>query len=141
MIGCREASAIRTIADKRKAAEAAASARANEAALPQQTAFARRISEEVLIPVLKELCEIATGAPGAPVFHAYHRRAFGVTCDLDSLRFSIDVFLLPDAGVRIAVSVIPSQAEGWHRDYSLSARNDEIEEWVGRALSKVYAAA
>jgi hypothetical protein len=141
MIGWRErAAAIHTAVEKRKACAAGASAPSSEAeaALAQQAAFVRRISQEVLVPVLKEFCEIVTGPPGKPVVHEYHKRAFGVTCELDSRRFCVNVFLLPDGEVRIAVSLMPSQTGGWHRDYRLGARNEEIEEWFGTALSRLY---
>jgi hypothetical protein len=134
------ATAIRAVAEKRKSGEAAAAARAREAesALLPQTAFARRIIDEVLIPVLKDFGRIVTGAAGSPVFHEYHQRAFGLTYELDSLRFSVGVFLLPEPRVRLAVSLMPSSTEGWHRDFPLNARNGEIEEWFGTSLSRLY---
>jgi hypothetical protein len=91
--------------------------------------------------VASEFAQIVTGEPGRPAVHAYHRGAVGLTCDLDSRRFAVNVFLLPEAKVRIAVSLAPSQTAGWHKDFRLDASKEEIEEWFGSALARLYEAA
>jgi hypothetical protein len=144
MTGWRErATAIRAVLDRRKGAETAAvSARPEpEAALARQAAFAGRVLKEVLAPVAREFSQIVTGAPAKPAAHEYHLRSLGLTCELDSRRFSVGVFLLPDDKVRIAVSLTPSQTAGWHRDFGLDASNEEVEEWFGTALARLYEAA
>ncbi len=134
------AAAIRAAIDKRRADEAAALARKKEpeGLLPQQTAFARRIIEEVLGPVLREFVQILTGQAGKPVLHDYDKRTLGLTCDLDSLRYSVHLYLLPDSMVRIAVSLVPSHGDGCHRDYGMYAPNEEIERWFGGSLVRLY---
>jgi len=143
MSGWRErAVAIRAVQERRKATGGTPSAPAREGdgARARQAAFARRIIEEVLAPVLREFTRIVTGEPGTAVFHEYHKRRFGLTCDLDARRFAADVFLTEDGTVRLAVSLIPSISPGWDRDYPLNARNCEIEEWFGTALARLYEA-
>jgi hypothetical protein len=108
------------------------------APLARQVAFAESITKEVLIPVLKEFAEIVSGAPAHPVYHHYNETAFGVTCDLDSRRFTVKVYLLPSLEVRIAVFLTPSSTEGHCRDYRLVAPRSEIEEWLGDCLARLY---
>jgi hypothetical protein len=135
-----QAEAIRARMEKRKVDEAAAAARHAflEAMLPQQIAFAKKCIREVLMPVLTDFVHILSGTPGKPVLHEYDRRAIGVTCDMDSQRFVVNVYLLPDSLVRIAVFLIQSQTEPHYRDFAFSATNDEIEEWFGSSLVKLY---
>jgi hypothetical protein len=134
------ATAIRVAIDKRKADAAVATARRGEpdGLLPQQAAFARRIIEEVLSPVLREYVQILTGVAGKPIFHEYDKRTLGLTCDLDALRYSVHVYLLPDSMVRIAVSLMPSHGDGCYRDYGIYAPNEEIERWFGGSLVRLY---
>ncbi len=106
--------------------------------LPWQAAFAKKVVQEVLIPVLAEFVSIVTGSPAKPIYHEYDERTVGVTCDLDSMRFTAKVYLFPDAAVRFAVFLTPSLAEGHCRDFHLSAGNHEIEEWFGGCLAKMY---
>jgi hypothetical protein len=134
------AKVIRAGLDRHPVDEAATAARdrEREAMLPKQTAFATKIIKEIVVPVLTEFVGIVTGTPGKPVCHEYDKRTYGVTCDLDSLRFWVKAYLLFDSKVRLAVSLTPSQTEGWHRDYGPQARDDEIEEWFGNCLAKLY---
>lgn len=136
------AAAIRTAEEGRRAEARVVEAPPGEpeAALIQQSAFARRVIAEVLAPVLREFLQIVTGTPGTTVCHEYHRRALGVCCELDSRRFSVDLFLLTDGKVRLAVSLLPQSTDGWHRDYDPTARNEEIEEWFGVSLCRLYEA-
>jgi hypothetical protein len=141
MIGWREkARAIRPRGETRSAGDGAAETRPKpgEAIRPEQAAFARRILKEVLIPVLTEFVGIVTDAPAEPACHEYDERSLGVSCDLDSLRFTIKVFLLHDSRVRVAVFLTPSQTGGHCKNYELAAPNGEIEEWVGSCLVKLY---
>jgi hypothetical protein len=138
------ATAIRALLEKRKRTEATAArfgAREPEGALTRQAAFARRVSAEVLTPVLQEFSRIVTGKAATPVSHEYHARAFGLTCDLDSQRLAVTVFLVPDGKVRLAVNVLPAETEGWHKDFQPNARNEQIEEWFGTALARLFQAA
>jgi hypothetical protein len=125
--------------EKRKVDESAVIARRAllEATLPQQRAYAREIIDEVLAPVLTEFVAIVRGTPGKPVRHEYDRRAFGVTCDLNAQRFVVNVYLLPDSLLRVTVFLVPSQTEPHYRDFALSAKNNEIEEWFGGSLAKL----
>lgn len=141
MAGWREqATALRAVIEKRQKDQAVVSARLpdGDGGLTRQTAFARKIIEEVLIPVLREFSSIVTGVAVQPVQHAYHKQYFGLTCELDSRRFTVDVFLIPEAKVRLAVSLKPSQTLGWHQDFALDATNAEIEEWLGTSLTRLY---
>jgi hypothetical protein len=135
-----QAEAIRARIEKRKVdeSEAAAWCALAEKMLPQQIAYARKIIREVLVPVLTDFVAILTGTPGKPVQREYDRRALGVTCDLNSQRFVVNVHLLPDSKVRVAVFLVPSQTEPHHRDFALSTTNDDIEEWFGSSLVKLY---
>jgi hypothetical protein len=134
------ATAIRAAIERRKAEETAASARRKEpdGLFPQQTAFAHRIIEEVLTPVLREFVRIVTGEPGKPIVHEYDKRTLGLTCDLDSLRYSVRVYLLPDSVVRIAVFLNPSCGDGCHRDYGIPTPDEAIERWFGESLVRLY---
>jgi hypothetical protein len=136
----KQAEAIRARIEKRKVDETVTAARHTllEEMLPQQSAYARKIIREVLAPVLTDFVAILSSTAGKPVQHEYDRRAFGVTCDLDSQRFVVNVHLLPDSLVRVAVFLIPSQTEPHYRDFALSAKNGEIEEWFGSSLVKLY---
>jgi hypothetical protein len=141
MIGWREkAQGIRARQDWRMASGAATIAREKraDAKLPQQTACAKRIIQEVLIPVLTEFTGIVTDTATKPLYHEYDERTLGVTCDLNAQRFTSKVYLLPEAGVRLTVFLTPSQTEGHCKDFELSARNDEIEEWFGDCLARLY---
>jgi hypothetical protein len=141
MIGWREkAQGIRARQDWRIAAGATTTAREKraEAPLPEQAAFAQRVIQEVLIPVLTEFAGIVTDTAAKPVYHEYDERALGVSCDLNSQRFTTKVYLLPDVRVRLTVFLTPSQTEGQCKDFGLSARNDEIEEWFGDCLARLY---
>ncbi len=136
----KQAEAIRAHIEKRRVDGAAAAARHAflEAMSPQQIAFARKCIREVLVPVLTDFVAILNHAPGKPVLHEYDRRTLGVTCDLDSQRFVVTVYLLPDSLVRVSVFLIPSQTEPHYRDFAFSAANDDIEEWFGSTLVKLY---
>lgn len=141
MISWREkAQGIRSRQDWRVETGAAAIAQEKqaEAKLLQQAAFAKRIIREVLIPVLTEFAGIVTDKEAKPVYHEYDERTLGVTCDLNSQRFTTKVYLLPDAAIRVTVFLTPSPTEGHCRDYGLAARNDEIEEWFGDCLARLY---
>ncbi len=135
-----QAEAIRAKIEKRKVDKNAAAARQalQEAMQPQQIAYARKCIREVLVPVLTDFVAILNGAPGKPILHEYDRRTLGVTCDLDSQRFVVTVYLLPDSLVRVAVFLIPSQTEPHYRDFALSAANDDLEEWFGSSLVRLY---
>jgi len=41
---------------------------------------------------------------------------------------------------RNALSLFPSQTLSWHQDYPLDAQNEEIEEWFGTSLARLYEA-
>jgi hypothetical protein len=105
---------------------------------PQQAAFAKRMINEVVAPVLREFVGIVTDAPGKPVYHEHDRRTLALTCDLDARRFTVKVYLLPDSTVRLGVFLIPSHTEGDCRDFGLDARNEEIEGWLGDCLTRLY---
>jgi len=134
------AKAIRAKEDERGGVEGVVPFEDNESELflTQEAIFAKKVINEVLIPVLAEFAEIVTRTPAKPVFHEYDTQTFGVTCDLDSVRFSVNVYLLPNSIVRIAVFLTPSSAEPDHQDYRLSAQHEEIEEWFGDCLVKLY---
>lgn len=134
------ARSIRAQEDESGVFEMVAAARDRDAGarVLRQEEFAKKVIHEVLMPVLAEFAGIVTRVSGPPVLHRYDRRTFGVTCDLDSVRFTVHVFLLPDAQVRIAVALAPSRAEPHYRDYPLSARNEEIEPWFGACLVNLY---
>jgi hypothetical protein len=105
---------------------------------PQQAAFARRIINEVVAPVLREFVSIVTDVPGKPVYHEHDKRTLAMTCDLDARRFTVKVYLLPDATVRLGAFLTPSHAEGDCKDFGLDARNEEIEGWLGDCLNRLY---
>jgi hypothetical protein len=136
----KQAEAIHARMEKRKADETAAAARQTllEEMLPQQIASTRKIIREVLAPVLTDFVAIVSGSPGKPVQHEYDRRTFRVTCDLNWHRFVVNLYLLPDSMVRIAVLLVPSQTEPHYRDFALSATNEDIEKWFGNSLVKLY---
>jgi hypothetical protein len=106
---------------------------------PRQAAFAKRIINEVVSPVLKEFVGIVTDVPGRPVYHEHDRRTLAMTCDLDARRFTVKVYLVPDSAVRLGVFRTPSHAEGDCKDFGLDARNEEIEGWLGDCLNRLYA--
>jgi hypothetical protein len=105
----KQLEALRVRIEKRKVDESVATSRyeLREAMLPQQSAFAQKIIREVLKPVLIDFVAILRGTPGNPVQHEYDRRAFGVNCELNAQRFVVNVYLLPDSMVRVAVFLIP----------------------------------
>jgi hypothetical protein len=106
--------------------------------LQRQAAFAERVIHEVLGPVLTEFADIVADTSVTPVFHHYDDRTVGVTCDLDSLRFTSKLHFLPDSAVRLTVFPTPTQTEGHCRDFDLSAPNGELEQWFGNCLGKLY---
>jgi hypothetical protein len=110
------AAAIRTAIEKRKADDAAASARRKE----------------------PEGLQIVTGEAEKAEAHEYEKRTLGLTCDLDSLRYWINLYLLRDSTVRIAVSLMPSHGDGCYRDYGMYVPNEEIERWFGGSLVRLY---
>ena len=134
------ARAIRAAEEERGVIEAVAAARdhGSDTLLARQTAFAKQLILEVLVPVLADFAGIVNPSPDTPVLHKYDRQTFGLTCDLDSVRFAVHVFLLTDGLVRIAVFLEPSQVEPHSRDYPLTADSDDIERWFGDCLVKLY---
>jgi hypothetical protein len=134
------ARAIRAAEDEYGVIEVVAAARGegSEATLPRQAELAKKLIHEILMPVLAEFAGIVTAVPATPVFHQYDQRSLGVTCDLDSVRFAVHVFLLPDASVRIAVFLMPSRAEPLFRDFGLAASGEEVEQWFGASLAKLF---
>ncbi|HLN27502.1 MAG TPA: hypothetical protein VK395_07135 [Gemmataceae bacterium] len=106
--------------------------------LGQQVTFAKRIAKEVLVPVLREFASIVTGAPAPVQYHEYDERTIGVTCDLNSSRFTAKVYFLPAAAIRLSVILTPSQTEAHCRDFAITAPNNTIEEWFGNCLTKLY---
>jgi len=141
MIGWRErAKDIRARQERRRTALSASAPQAEE--LPgdhhQQAAFAKRVIREVLAPVLSEFVSIVKGTPAMVAYHESGERTLGVTCDLNSSRFTAKVHLLAGLEVRLSVFLTPSQAEAHCRDFSLSAPNAEIEAWFGDCLTKLY---
>ncbi len=134
------AHAIRATEDQCTTSQSVAVARngAPDVLREKQELFARHFIHEVLVPVLREFGGIVTRETATPVVHEYDRRTFGITCDLDSARFVVHVFLLADGNVRIAVFLGPSQVEPHYRDFELSASKQEIEQWFGGCLVKLY---
>jgi hypothetical protein len=135
----KQAEAIRAQLQKRRGDDQAAARQAlQEQSWTQQSAHAKKVIREVLTPVLTDFAAIVTGTPGKPIEHDYDRRAMAVTCDLNSQRFVANVYLLPDAMIRIAVFLVPSQTEPHYRDFAASAAGEEIENWFGSSLVKLY---
>jgi hypothetical protein len=134
------ARAIRTIEEECGMPDVIAAARdgAREALLGRQTVFARRMIPEVLAPVLGEFSGIVTREPCTPVIHEYDARTYGLTCDLDSVRFILHVFLLADGKVRVTVLLSPVRGDPHCRDFELSVGNKQIESWLGDCLVKLY---
>jgi len=134
------AAAIRAAFEKQQSDKTTATARRRESEglLPQQSTFARRMLADVLRPVLQEFVLIVTGVSGNVVTHEDDKRTLSLTCELDSLRYSVSLYLLFDSTVRIAVSLMPSHGDGRYRDYGLYAREEEVERWFGTSLVKLY---
>jgi hypothetical protein len=135
------AQAVRLAAERRLGGEAVVARTRELAPAPHQGAFARQVIQEVLLPVLTEVVGLLTGSPGKPLLHEYGPRDLGVSCELDSLRFQVHVFLLEGKAIRVAVSLLPSFRDGcfaYYRDFGPQTGYGEIEAWFGDALVKMY---
>ena len=132
----------RAAAEKRQAGGAAPGGRGGgEPAPAQQAAYARQVIDEVLVPVFREVVSLLTGSLGKPVVHEYGPRKLGVTCELDSLRYQADVYLLEGKAIRIAVSLLPSFGDGtyaYYKDFEPQACKADIEAWFGDTVVKMY---
>lgn len=133
---------VRAAAERRQAGGVAlADGRGCEPAPASQSAYARQVIDEVLVPVFREAVGLLTGSPVEPMVHEYGPWKLGVSCELDSLRFQADVYLLEGRAIRVAVSLLPSFGEGsyaYYKDFGPQARKGEIEAWFGEALVKMY---
>jgi hypothetical protein len=61
----------RAAAERQVAAAAPAGRGGGGPALAPQSAYARQVIDEVLVPVFREVVGLLTGSPGKPVVHEY----------------------------------------------------------------------